>query len=63
MLITKRKSLAATAGFVAAAGSRPLSAQKTTLRVGVGPLLPSPTDTIKAYTPIFDHLAKRLGVQ
>jgi phosphonate transport system substrate-binding protein len=35
----------------------------TTLRFGVGPLLPNPTDTIKAYTPVFDHLAKQLGVE
>ena len=29
---------------------------------GSGPLLPSPADTIKAYTPLFAHLAKELGV-
>jgi phosphonate transport system substrate-binding protein len=42
---------------------RPLRAQTTKLRFGVGPLLPSPSDTIKAYTPIFDYLAKQLGVE
>jgi phosphonate transport system substrate-binding protein len=63
MLLTKRKLLAAAATFAAAASSRPLFAHKTTLRFGVGPLLPNPTDTIKAYTPIFDHLAKQLGVE
>jgi phosphonate transport system substrate-binding protein len=63
MLFTKRKLLVAAATFAATASSRPLLAQKTTLRFGVGPLLPNPTDTVKAYTPIFDHLARQLGVE
>jgi len=41
---------------------RPACAQAKTLRFGVGPLLPSPDDTVKAYTPIFAYLAKNLGV-
>jgi phosphonate transport system substrate-binding protein len=36
--------------------------QPKRLRFGVGPLLPTPDDTKKAYTPIFAHLAKQLGV-
>lgn len=63
MIITKRKLLAASAGLVGAGTLRPLRAQTTKLRFGVGPLLPSPTDTIKAYMPIFDYLAKQLGVE
>jgi phosphonate transport system substrate-binding protein len=55
--------LVAAAGFAASAGMRTLRAQITTLRFGVGPLLPNPTDTIKAYTPVFDHLAQQLGVE
>ena len=62
MIISKRGLLVAAAGLAAEAGLRPLRAQTTKMRFGVGPLLPSPTDTIKAYTPIFDYLAKQLGV-
>lgn len=62
MTLTKRGLLAATAGVATGVALRPLRAQTTKLRFGVGPLLPSPTDTVKAYTPIFDHLAKQLGV-
>jgi phosphonate transport system substrate-binding protein len=63
MTLTKRGLLAATASVATGVGLRPARAQTTKLRFGVGPLLPSPTDTIKAYTPIFDHLAKQLGVE
>ncbi len=63
MMISKRGLLASAAGLAAGAGLRPLRAQPTKLRFGVGPLLPSPTDTIKAYTPIFDYLAKQPGVE
>ncbi len=62
-MLTKRTLLAATASAATGIGLRPGRAQTTRLRFGVGPLLPSPTDTIKAYTPIFDHLAKQLGVE
>jgi phosphonate transport system substrate-binding protein len=63
MAPTKRELLAAAASVVTGVGLRPARAQTTKLRFGVGPLLPSPTDTIKAYTPIFDHLAKELRVE
>jgi phosphonate transport system substrate-binding protein len=63
MTLTKRGLLAATASVATVVGIRPVRAQTTRLRFGVGPLLPSPTDTIKAYTPIFAHLAKQLGVE
>ena len=63
MILTRRGLLSAAAGTAAGIGLRPLRAQTSKLRFGVGPLLPSPTDTIKAYTPIFDHLAKQLGVE
>lgn len=33
------------------------------LRCAVGPFLPSPEDTRKAYTPFFAHLAKSLGAR
>ena len=33
------------------------------MRFGVGPLLPSPEDTKKAYMPVFAHLAGQLGVE
>jgi phosphonate transport system substrate-binding protein len=63
MALTKRELLSATASVVTGVGLQPARAQTTKLRFGVGPLLPSPTDTIKAYTPIFDHLAKELGIE
>lgn len=63
MFITKRRLLATSAGIVAASNLRPLRAQTTKMRFGVGPLLPSPADTIAAYTPIFDYLARQLGVE
>jgi phosphonate transport system substrate-binding protein len=63
MIISKRRLLVASAGLAADAGLRPLRAQTTKMRFGVGPLLPSPSDTVKAYTPIFDYLAKQLGVE
>jgi ABC-type phosphate/phosphonate transport system substrate-binding protein len=62
LIISKRELPLASAGLTADVGF-PLRAQSTKLRFGVGPLLPSPSDTIKAYTPIFDYLAKQLGVE
>lgn len=41
--------------------TRPVWAQKKKLSFGVGPLLPNPEDTKKAYQPFFAHLAKSLG--
>lgn len=48
-----------------ATGSGPAStkARPTMLRFGVGPLLPTTTDTKAAYAPFFDWLAGQLGVQ
>jgi phosphonate transport system substrate-binding protein len=63
MTLTKRGLLVATASVATGIGLRRVQAQTTKLRFGVGPLLPSPTDTVKAYTPIFDHLAKQLGAE
>jgi hypothetical protein len=38
-----------------------LAQTRKTLHFGVGPLLPNPDDTKKAYMPVFAHLAKELG--
>ena len=51
------------ASGMAAAIVRPALAQGTQLRFGVGPLLPNPDDTVRAYTPIFAYLAQQLGVR
>ena len=56
----RRKFLAATAGVAATAMFRPAIAQSKRLRFAVGPLLPTPEDTKKAFTPVFAHLAKAL---
>jgi phosphonate transport system substrate-binding protein len=59
----RRNFIAGTAGFAAASLAAPLLAQtKKKMHFGVGPLLPNPEDTKKAYTPLFAHLAKELGV-
>lgn len=51
------------AGAIGLAGTSSIvRAQPKKLRFGVGPLLATPEDTKKAYTPIFDYLAKELGV-
>jgi hypothetical protein len=48
-------------------GPPPLSSGPRSLRpkvrFAVGPLLPAPNDTKKAFDPIFAHLAKELGVE
>jgi phosphonate transport system substrate-binding protein len=55
----RRKFLAAAS--VAATGIfRPAYAQRKRLRFAVGPLLPTPEDTKKAFAPVFEHLAKAL---
>ncbi|MGC1847849.1 MAG: phosphate/phosphite/phosphonate ABC transporter substrate-binding protein [Pseudolabrys sp.] len=59
---TRRKFLAATTGLAAITVFRPAVSQTRKLKFGVGPLLPNPHDTKKAYTPVFAHLAKELGV-
>jgi phosphonate transport system substrate-binding protein len=61
-MTTRRNLLIGTAGLASVAAFRPVLAQTKKLRFGVGPLLPSAEDTKKAYTPIFAHLAKQLGV-
>jgi len=58
----RRNFLIGTAGLASVAALRPVLAQSKKMRFGVGPLLPSAEDTKKAYTPIFAHLAKQLGV-
>ena len=65
MKSTRRQLLAAggaAAAVLALGGATPLFAQaKRKLRFGVGPLLPNPEDTKKAYTPLFAHLAQELN--
>ena len=61
-MTSRRNFLIGTAGLASVAAFRPVLAQHKKLRFGVGPLLPSAEDTKKAYTPIFAHLAKELGV-
>lgn len=61
---SRRQLLAAGAlGALALAESRPVAAQiRRKLHFGVGPLLPNPEDTKKAYMPLFAHLAQQLDV-
>ena len=59
---TRRNFLIGSAGFASLAVLRPVLAQSKKLRVGVGPMLPLAEDTRKAWTPLFAHLAKQLGV-
>ena len=61
-MTNRRNFLIGTAGLASVAALRPVIAQTKKLRFGVGPLLPNPDDTKKAYTPVFAHLAKQLGV-
>jgi phosphonate transport system substrate-binding protein len=62
MIIARRKFLAgAAAGLAAARFGTPALAQKAKLRFAVGPLLPNPEDTKKAFGPVFAYLAKELG--
>lgn len=58
---TRRNFLIGTAGLASVAALRPVVAQSKKLRFGVGPLLPNPDDTKKAFGPVFAHLAKQLG--
>jgi phosphonate transport system substrate-binding protein len=60
-MTSRRNFLAGTAGIASVAALRPVLAQTKKLRFGVGPLLPNPEDTRKAYMPVFAHLAKQLG--
>lgn len=64
MKSTRRRILTAggVAGTLALTGMMPALGQaRRKLRFGVGPLLPNPEDTKKAYTPLFAHLAKELN--
>jgi len=58
----RRNILVGTAGLLSVAALRPVIGQTRKLRCGVGPLLPNPEDTKKAFTPVFAHLAKQLGM-
>jgi phosphonate transport system substrate-binding protein len=60
--MNRRKLLAATAGVAAASLCRPALAETKKFRFAVGPLLPNPDDTKKAFGPVFAYLAKELGV-
>jgi phosphonate transport system substrate-binding protein len=63
MIRNRRSFIAGSVGLAAGSILRPAFAQtKKKLHFGVGPLLPSPEDTKKAYMPLFAHLAKELGV-
>ena len=62
MVLLDRRTILAAGGLIAGTAIVPRAFAGTgLLRFGVGPLLPSPTDTKKAYAPLFDHLAKALG--
>ncbi len=60
-MVSRRNLLKGSAGLGSLAVLPTLFAQGKPLRIGVGPLLPSPSDTKKAYTPVFAHLARELG--
>ena len=62
MKIKRRTFIAGVAGLAGTSLFTPAIGQTKKLRFGVGPLLPNPEDTKKAYTPVFAHLAKELGV-
>ena len=63
MIRNRRSFIVGSAGLAAGAFAGPVLGQpKKKMHFGVGPLLPNPEDTKKAYTPLFAHLAKELGV-
>ena len=61
MIVHRRRFIAASGFAAVSTFCRPTIAQTKKLHFGVGPLLPSPDDTKKAYAPVFAHLAKELG--
>lgn len=64
MINNRRRFIAGSAVLAATSAFRPALAQaRKKMHFGVGPLLPNPDDTRKAYTPLFAHLAKELGVE
>ena len=60
--LTRAAGVAGAAAVVGTTGINIVRAQTKKLRIGVGPLLPTPEDTKKAYTPVFTYLAKQLGM-
>ncbi|MBV1693581.1 MAG: phosphate/phosphite/phosphonate ABC transporter substrate-binding protein [Hyphomicrobiales bacterium] len=65
MSMNRRTFITASTVTAATASSglfMPAIAQSKKLRFAVGPLLPNPEDTKKAFGPLFAHLAKELGV-
>jgi phosphonate transport system substrate-binding protein len=58
----RRAFISGSMGLAAASVVGPALGQTKKMQFGVGPLLPSPEDTKKAYMPVFAHLAKELGV-
>ena len=61
---SNRRSFIAASGALSVAsllGSPAIAQGKKKLHFGVGPLMPTPDDTKKAYLPLFAHLAKELG--
>jgi len=63
MTTTRRRLLTVGAGVAGAVALAPSgwAQAKRKLRFGVGPLLPNPEDTKKAYTAFFAHLAQQLN--
>jgi phosphonate transport system substrate-binding protein len=63
MTSSRRRLLAAGVGVAGAIALVPSAWPQTKrkLRFGVGPLLPNPEDTKKAFSPLFAHLAQQLG--
>lgn len=62
-MTSRRHFLAGVAGVASSLALGPAFAQsRKTLRFGVGPLLPTPDDTKKAFEPLFSHVAKQLDV-
>lgn len=60
-----KRNLTATIAVVALTcgiGSLQEAQAKDTIRFAVGPYMPLPTDTKKAFEPFFKHIADRLGV-
>lgn len=59
--IPGRRSFIAASLTLPLLGSPAIAQAKKKLRFGVGPLMPTPDDTRKAYLPLFTHLARELG--
>lgn len=59
--MNRRRLVLTAVAAAACAPYLPVRAQPRPLRCAVGPFLPSPEDTRKAYTPFFAHVAKAVG--